>query len=93
MFLVCFLKDNVGQKVTKVCQILCTKACIFRLHKSDENFGISKVFLSQKNSLKECVFVNSTLKIQCHIVYTPTDCFFGNFSHWERKEICTNEKH
>jgi len=25
------------------------------------------------------------LKIQCHIVnFTPTDCFFGDFAHWER---------
>jgi len=37
---------------------------------------------SPKNSLKERVFVNSALKIQCHIVkkYTPTDCFFDAFS-------------
>jgi len=41
----------------------------------------------KKNSLKECAFVNSALKIQCHVVkntvpccqkYTPTDCFFGD---------------
>jgi len=33
---------------------------------------------SPKNSLKECDFVNSALKI-----YTPTDCFFGDFAHWD----------
>jgi len=27
-----------------------------------------------KNSLKECVFVNSK--------YTLADCFFGDFAHW-----------
>jgi len=38
---------------------------------------------SPKNSLKECVFVNSALKIPCHIVIlAPTDCFFGDFAHW-----------
>jgi len=31
-----------------------------------------------KNSLKECVFVNSALK-----KYTYTDYFFGDFAHWE----------
>jgi len=38
---------------------------------------------SPKNSLKECVFVNLTLKIQCHIVKNTlsTDCFFGHFAH------------
>jgi len=32
--------------------------------------------------LKECVFVNSALKTQCHFVKN-TDCFFGDFAHWE----------
>jgi len=37
-----------------------------------------------KHSLKECVFVNSALKIQCHYCqkYTPTDCFFGHFTFY-----------
>jgi len=36
--------------------------------------------ITKKNSLKGCVFVNSALKIQSHIV-TPTDCFFSDFAH------------
>jgi len=39
--------------------------------------------MSNKNSLKECIFVifvNSALKIQCHVVKNPTDCFFGDFA-------------
>jgi len=34
-----------------------------------------------------CVFVNSALKIQCHVVkitLRTTDCFFGDFAHWDR---------
>jgi len=52
------------------------------------NIGINITILLQPSgqnrqkktvcSLKECVFVNSALKI-----YTPTDCFFGDFAHWE----------
>jgi len=37
---------------------------------------------SPKNSLKECIFVNSALKMQCYVVKSPTDCFFGNFANW-----------
>jgi len=38
----------------------------------------------QKNSLKVCIFVNSALKLQCHIIKNTllqTD-FFGDFAHW-----------
>jgi len=43
----------------------------------------------QKISLKECVFVNSELKKQYHIVkkYTPTDWFLGDFTHWKESII------
>jgi len=35
----------------------------------------------QQSSLKECVFNNSALKIQCHCQNTTlTDCCFGDFS-------------
>jgi len=44
--------------------------------------------IAQKNSLKEFVFVNSVLKIQpCYQKYTPTDCFFGDFSHWDTTNL------
>jgi len=49
---------------------------------------LSKIISSgqnrQKNNLKECDFVNSALRIQCHVskLYTPTDCFLGDFAHW-----------
>jgi len=49
--------------------------------------------------VKECVFVNSVLKIQCHVVKNTLiqtaftadihidihgiDCFFGDFAHWD----------
>jgi len=39
----------------------------------------------QKYSLKECVFVNLALKLQCHIVRKNTllqTAFFGDFAHW-----------
>jgi len=40
---------------------------------------------SPKNSQKEeCIFVNSTK-------YTPTDCFFGNFAHWDMKKKITQQ--
>jgi len=35
-------------------------------------------------------FVNSALKIQCHIgailskKYTSTDCYLGDFAHWDK---------
>jgi len=44
-----------------------------------------------KNSLRECVFINSALKVQCHIVSAlKVQChivkihsyFFGDFAHW-----------
>jgi len=37
----------------------------------------------QKNSLKECVFVNSALK-------TLADCFFGDYAHWESHQKLSN---
>jgi len=38
---------------------------------------------SPKNSLKECVFVNSALKLQYHIVKnTSYRLLFGDFAHW-----------
>jgi len=41
----------------------------------------------QKNDLKGCVFVNSALEIQCHIV---KDCFFGYFAYWVKaiEKLC-----
>jgi len=36
-----------------------------------------------KKSLKERIFVNSALKMQCHVVKN-TDCIFGDFAHWVR---------
>jgi len=44
----------------------------------------------QNNNLKECVFVNSALKIvpvPCCQKYTLTDCCFGDFAHWDIDEI------
>jgi len=39
--------------------------------------------IAKKTVLKEYVFLNSSLKIQCHVVkYTPRDCLFGDFAHW-----------
>jgi len=38
----------------------------------------------QKNSLKECVFVNWALKTVPYCQkYTLTDSFYGDFTHWE----------
>jgi len=34
----------------------------------------------QKNSLKECVFINLALNIVKNTLLT--DCFFGDFAHW-----------
>jgi len=45
---------------------------------------------SPKNSLKECVFVNSALK--CCQKYTPTNCFFGDFARWDCSSCCTHWK-
>jgi len=41
--------------------------------------------IAKKNSQKECIFVNSALKIQCHIVKSTLlqTAFFGDFAHWE----------
>jgi len=43
----------------------------------------------QKKNLNERVFVNWALKIQCHVFkkYTPTNCFFGDFDHWDRIKL------
>jgi len=45
----------------------------------------------KKAVYKECVFVNSALKIQCHTVpycqnYTHTKRFFSDFAYWVVKE-------
>jgi len=39
---------------------------------------------AKKNSLKECVVVNSALNIQCHVVKNVLlqTAFFGDFAHW-----------
>jgi len=40
---------------------------------------------SPKHILKKCVFVNSSLKILCHVVKNALlqiACFFGDFAHW-----------
>jgi len=39
------------------------------------SFPVGKI--AKKNSLKDCIFVNSALQ-----KYTSTDCFFGDFAHW-----------
>jgi len=37
-----------------------------------------------KITVMKCVFVNSALKMQRHVVKIySTDCFFGDFAHWE----------
>jgi len=36
------------------------------LHKSFNAFPVGKI--AKKSSLKECVFINSAFKIQCHVV-------------------------
>jgi len=37
---------------------------------------------TKKKSLKEYIFINSTLKIQCYIV--KNTLLFGDFAHWVR---------
>jgi len=45
-----------------------------------------------KKKSKGLRFVNSALKIQCHIVKnTLTDCFFGDFAHWESANYANYE--
>jgi len=39
---------------------------------------------SLKNSLKEYVFVNSALEIQCHDINNTLLQTFGNFSYWDK---------
>jgi len=52
------------------------------LHSSIYDIKI-EINMSIPSGKKKCVFVNSPLKIQRHIVkYTPTDCFYDDFSHW-----------
>jgi len=41
---------------------------------------VGKIAKKQSDSLKECVFVNSALKLQCQ-KYTPTYYFFGDIAH------------
>jgi len=45
--------------------------------------GVTQWEKSPKNSLKECVFVNSTLKVQCYIVKKKHyhRLIFGDFAH------------
>jgi len=48
-------------------------------------FNVNLIINRQKNILKECVFVDSVLKIQCHVVKNTLlqTVFFGNFAHWD----------
>jgi len=50
--------------------------------KSLNNKSLTQWAKSPINSLKECIFVNLALTIQCHVIkkYTSTDCFFGHFA-------------
>jgi len=50
---------------------------------SNKGFSVGKI-TKKNNSLKECVFVNLALKIQCHVVKNTLqqDYFFGDFAHW-----------
>jgi len=51
-------------------------------YRADNTVG--KITKKQSEGVR---FVNSALKIQCHVVKknNPTDCFFGDFAHWEVK--------
>jgi len=44
--------------------------------------------IAKKNILKECVLVNSGTQntAPCFQKYTPADCFFADFAHWEVKK-------
>jgi len=37
---------------------------------------------SPKQQSEGVRFVNSVLKMLCCKKYTPADCFFGDFAHW-----------
>jgi len=44
-------------------------------------------FLNKKRSYSvSVIFDNIALYFECQInkKYTPSDCFFGDFSHWEK---------
>jgi len=41
----------------------------------------AQISIAKKNSLKECVFVNSELKIQCYVVKN-TLLQTADFAHW-----------
>jgi len=42
----------------------------------------------QKKQSEECVFCNLALKIvPCCQKYTPLDCLFSDFAHWDAEEV------
>jgi len=45
----------------------------------------------KKNNLKECVFVNSALKISAMLskIHSYRHCFFCDFAHWDRAPLLT----
>jgi len=43
-----------------------------------------------ESGLKECAFDNMALYFECRIIIkkrTPSDCCFGDFSHWEVRRL------
>jgi len=41
----------------------------------------------KQNSLKECAFCYFDTQNTVPWKYTPTDCFFSDFAHWERFQV------
>jgi len=52
-------------------------------------FGATFIRAKMTKSLKEYGFVNSALKVQCHVVKTTLlqTASFGDFTHWENRLI------
>jgi len=47
-----------------------------------------KVGKIQSEGVRFCEFgTKNTMLVPCCQKYTPTDCFFGRFAHWEGFEI------
>jgi len=57
---------------------------MFKLSNQNILIHLSGQNRQKNNSLKECVFINGTqiTVLYCQ-KYTPTDGFFGDFTHWD----------
>jgi len=68
---------------------LCDSKCIIEFYQfrffllKINAIPVGKIAKRNRNR-KETFFINSALKLQCHVVkYTPTDSFLGDFAHWD----------